>query len=466
MTEVSDSNDNQSVAKTEVLTIEEVLNKNNLHIPEYQRPYKWQDFHVLKLIDDIQMQSDKLSYRLGTIVLHQTEDGLEIVDGQQRIITILLLLHAFMQSPKASNSVILTKKDRNIESLLDNFKFNSTVSKANIQKNYQVIQQEINKAEFTHHTIEFLLKQCEVVVITLNNISEAFQFFDSQNARGRDLNPHDLLKAFHLREFDNDEREIKIATVKFWEDSNSEDLALLFSKYLYRIRGWMNGRSSRFFTKSDVDIFKGVNLTSSANYPSLKALKITHYNIDDLNQQARSRLGVDEDMFSFPFQFDQTIINGRRFFEMVRYYQDFEFLRHKDQLIKKVKLKDESKKILEVISNYSGRYRTGDKYTRGVFNALLMAYYDKFGEYELSSALNKIFIWAYSMRLDYQRLSFASVDNYVLERNLFIKLKEANYPKDFLHQPLPMLNSINSRKTDEIVTLFKEMGYYNDKSNA
>lgn len=466
MTEVSYSSDGQSVAGKEVVTLDELLKKTNLHIPEYQRPYKWQDFHVLKLIDDIQTQSDKPSYRLGTIVLHKTDNRLDIVDGQQRIITILLIIHAFMQSSKASNSVVLKKTDQNIKSLLDKFEFNSTISKANIQNNYQVIQQEINKAEFTHHTIEFLLNQCEVVVITLKNISEAFQFFDSQNARGRDLNPHDLLKAFHLREFDNDEKEIKITTVKFWEDSNSEDLALLFSEYLYRIRGWMNGRSSRFFTKSDVDIFKGVNLTSSANYPSLKALKITHHNIDDLNHQVRSRLGVDEDMFSFPFQFDQTIINGRRFFEMVRYYQDFEFLRYKDQLIKTIELKPESVKILDAISNYSGRYRTGDKYTRSVFNALLMAYYDKFGEHEFSSALNKIFIWAYSMRLDYQRLSFASVDNYVLKRNLFIKLKEANYPKDFLHQPLPVLNIINSKKTDEIVTLFKEMGYYNDKSNA
>lgn len=32
------------------------------------------------------------------------------------------------------------------------------------------------------------------------DISEAFQFFDSQNARGKALYPHDLLKAYHLRE--------------------------------------------------------------------------------------------------------------------------------------------------------------------------------------------------------------------------------------------------------------------------
>ena len=52
----------------------------------------------------------------------------------------------------------------------------------------------------------------------------------------------------------------------------------------------------------------------------------------------------------------------------------------------------------------------------------------------------------------------------VSHHSLFITLKEANHPKDFLHEPLPILNDIkDSKKTDEIVTLFKEMGYYNVK---
>ena len=40
----------------------------------------------------------------------------------------------------------------------------------------------------------------EVIVITVDKESEAFQLFDSQNSRGKALYPHDLLKAYHLRE--------------------------------------------------------------------------------------------------------------------------------------------------------------------------------------------------------------------------------------------------------------------------
>ena len=129
MIEGPKSKDDQSIAKTEILTIENVLSEANLEIPEYQRPYKWQDFHVLKLIDDIQTQSDKPSYRLGTIVLHKKDNRLAIVDGQQRLITILLIIQAFKTSSKASNYVVLKKVDQNIETLLEQFKFNSTISK-------------------------------------------------------------------------------------------------------------------------------------------------------------------------------------------------------------------------------------------------------------------------------------------------------------------------------------------------
>ena len=47
----------------------------------------------------------------------------------------------------------------------------------------------------------FLLENCSVSVITMpqERLSEAFQLFDSQNNRGKSLEPHDLLKAYHLR---------------------------------------------------------------------------------------------------------------------------------------------------------------------------------------------------------------------------------------------------------------------------
>ena len=47
---------------------------------------------------------------------------------------------------------------------------------------------------------------------------DAFQFFDSQNSRGKALKPHDLLKSYHLREMVRDPEQLKIRLISDWED--------------------------------------------------------------------------------------------------------------------------------------------------------------------------------------------------------------------------------------------------------
>ena len=69
-------------------------------------------------------------------------------------------------------------------------------------------------------TTLFFYQKCQVVKVVLYDVSEAFQFFDSQNARGVDLAPHDLLKAFHLREMQNNVSEKKqTKIVETWENT-------------------------------------------------------------------------------------------------------------------------------------------------------------------------------------------------------------------------------------------------------
>jgi uncharacterized protein with ParB-like and HNH nuclease domain len=64
-----------------------------------------------------------------------------------------------------------------------------------------------------------------MVVVITKELSEAFQFFDSQNSRGKKLYPHDLLKAYHLREMNNYEVSEIIKNVKIWENMDQKDLS-------------------------------------------------------------------------------------------------------------------------------------------------------------------------------------------------------------------------------------------------
>ena len=75
----------------------------------------------------------------------------------------------------------------------------------NILSNYALFSRRIEKykGEEKERLLEYIKTNCELIVVITENLSEAFQFFDSQNARGKKLYPHDLLKAYHLREMRN-----------------------------------------------------------------------------------------------------------------------------------------------------------------------------------------------------------------------------------------------------------------------
>lgn len=461
---------NNSLTK-KIIKVRELLSDETLAIPQYQRPYKWTSKNINQLLTDIAVHKNKSAYRLGTIVFHQDGNDKNIVDGQQRTISLLLIIHALIKERKDKNRLDRQDLKKQLDDLgstmikiNSRFCFESDISKFNIHTNYLEISRIVSRADFTEELIDFLLNKCEIVTFTLNDISEAFQFFDSQNARGKDLEPHDLLKAYHLREFSESDNHLKTNTVASWENSDTTKLAALFSQYLYRIRNWSKGSSARYFSKDDIQLFKGINIETIAHYPYVEQLRITHNFIDHYNQQYERK--IDNHTLNFPFHLDQIIINGRRFFEMTNYYQkEISHIKGDLKNLQAIagieKLDGDAEIIITTINNYPGRNRTGDRYVRTIFDCLLIYYIDKFGYVEISRAIEKAFIWAYSLRLRMQVVQIASMDNYVLEsKNLFKLIKESTHPGDFINCHLSVITKNNSKKTEEIVAIFKKMKFY------
>lgn len=450
---------------SKIISVYELLMDSALDIPQYQRPYKWTGKNINQLFSDIAIHKDKSAYRLGTIVFHQESGTRNIVDGQQRTISLLLTARALIQR---NNEKQLERKDLQerllkLEQAMVNPSFTSEISQKNIHSNYLEVTRIVSRADFTEAHIDFFLNKCQVVAVALNDVSEAFQFFDSQNARGRDLEPHDLLKAYHLREFSPRDEPLKAATVAHWENSDTEELATLFSQYLYRIRNWSKGLSARYFSKADGDLFKGVNIDTVASYPYVEQLRIAHHFVDNYNGQYERK--IDSRELGFPFHLDQIIINGRRFFELISHYQG-KVARisaeswNGHELVGTEGLDGYAKTIMKTLNSYPARTRTGDCYVRAMFDCLLIYYIDKFGHADISRAIEKIFIWAYSLRLQMQVVQLASMDNHVLKNNLFRLIKDATRPADFINCSLQVLSGINSTRTDEIKALFKAMKYY------
>lgn len=88
--------------QTELLTLEKIYTDNyQFSIPSYQRPYVWSDDDVLLLFKDIKeaCRLKEPNYFIGTILSSRIEqDGeriYELIDGQQRTTTLMLMTIAF-----------------------------------------------------------------------------------------------------------------------------------------------------------------------------------------------------------------------------------------------------------------------------------------------------------------------------------------------------------------------------------
>ena len=63
--------------------ISEILKCDRLTIPSYQRPYKWNRKHIRNLFYDLRDAMEKNEYQIGSVILHENDGHLDIVDGQQ-----------------------------------------------------------------------------------------------------------------------------------------------------------------------------------------------------------------------------------------------------------------------------------------------------------------------------------------------------------------------------------------------
>lgn len=448
-----------------IVSVRKLLTTPNLQIPDYQRPYKWTAKHVGQLLDDVLHHhgSQKSAYRLGTVVLHQEKNGdLNLVDGQQRTVTLGLLARALHEQHAATNPAVAS-----LRGALGHLTFGSAVSHENLRRNYHEIQRRIG--EFAT-AIDFLLDRCQVVVVTLDDLSEAFQLFDSQNARGKDLAPHDLLKAFHLREMRHLPGADRLAAVQPWEATDQQELVKVFSEYLFRVRKWSKGESARQFTKADVDVFKGISPHEPSRYPYDRLPRYAGAYVDIYHAHYDQHL--DGHQLPYPFQLDQVVVNGQRFFELVAHYQaQLAAVCRFDELRKQVPPGSQASRLLQRLDGdeydempdekYEGRYRIGDRYVRALFECALLYYVDRFGYQELDRAIQVLFAWAYRLRLEKQSVQLASIDNHALDGvRMFRLIREAVRPADVLHVALPPVAQVKATKVGALVTLLKGMNRY------
>lgn len=414
------------MSKARVLSIDQLLGWE-LRIPPYQRPYKWTKKNITDLLLDIETSIREakkykdFKYRVGTVILYaNTEEGkptYDIVDGQQRILSFLLL------------SLCL---ERGVACSLSKHKFSSKVTQKNLHENYQAIWEwfAFAPAGMREDFKQAMKEHLEVVVLTVDEISEAFQLFDSQNSRGRALYPHDLLKAYHLRVISGKKEEER--AVEEWEAKDPKAIAELFRDYLFPIWHWARRRKCGGFTTADIDLYKGVEPDSEYAY----AYRVR-------------RTGAR-------YQITEPFPAGRDFFKMVHHYMQM----LKD-LKREIAVNPALQEVKEILIASSGRDKKntlitsaeeldealdrqpiGFRHACRLFFCALLCYYDRFGVLD-ARAMKRLFTWAMMLRVNMQHLGFASINKYAIG--------ERDPQKDQYTNVIPVLSMIvSARKHTEI----------------
>ena len=230
-------------------------------IPDYQRPYSWEEEHIKQLFDDLyefyQRRTDE-SYFLGSIVVikkdHQPQA--DVVDGQQRLTSLTILfatlanslngkykesIAKYLQQPEdlaesipAQPRLILRKRDKDFfKKYIQDLEVNKIEAltiehdcKNDAQKNIvrnalvllKAIPEKLKNEEEVFDFFKFLIQKCCLVVVSTPNQKSAFRIFSVMNNRGLDLLPTDILKADLIGKIQNNQDEY----TQKWEDLEQE----------------------------------------------------------------------------------------------------------------------------------------------------------------------------------------------------------------------------------------------------
>lgn len=293
--------------------------KSDFLIPDYQRPYAWTETECLTLWDDLfefaipENNADKFNtdeeYYLGPIVTFKNAGNkLEIIDGQQRLTTLMLLLRAFHvkflyaqdeNSVKTRESIekCIWKTDEFGKPNMNELKIDSEVAtdgdkdefltilktgtveknqKSKYAVNFRFFQQKIEEfvGSFPMYLAKFpirILNNCILLPIEADNQNTALRIFSTLNDRGMPLSDADIFKAQFYKYYTNKDqkndfiekwKELEDLSSKIFHPSSGSPMDELFTRYMYFERSKLGIKSSttealrKFYERNSYELLR------------------------------------------------------------------------------------------------------------------------------------------------------------------------------------------------------------------
>jgi uncharacterized protein with ParB-like and HNH nuclease domain len=321
-------------------TINDLLSdkKADFLIPDYQRPYAWDEEQCQTLWDDIFLFSfpdnnyeafdENEEYFLGSIVTYKNDGKSEVIDGQQRLTTLMLILRAFYDkfaNMQDKNSVLTRDRIEKCIWKTDTFgtadkntlKIDSEVatdndkeefleilrtgvvksgSKSQYVLNYQFFLKKIDDflqafPSFFPYLPARILGNCILLPIEAESQDTALRIFSTLNDRGLPLSDADIFKAQFYKyfgangnkdEFISEWKKLEEITNEVFKTSTGTPMDELFARYMYFLRAKEGIKSSttealrKFYERN-----KYQYLRQSHTIDELKALALFWESVSD-----------------------------------------------------------------------------------------------------------------------------------------------------------------------------------------
>lgn len=297
--------------------------RSDFLIPDYQRPYAWDESKCNTLWEDLftfafpnenfDNFNDEEEYFLGPIVtyLNKENNKLEVIDGQQRLTTLMLLLRAFYDKflyAQDSNTVetrkeiakCIWKTDLYGNPKMDELKIQSEVAgeedkeeflnilktgivpknyKSKYAINFKFFKEKIDDFALRYSMFvsifpQIIMRNCILLPIEADKQETALRIFSTLNDRGMPLSDADIFKAQlykyytdkgNKQDFIDKWKELEQQCSKLFKDLSGSPMDELFTKYMYyeRAKLGISGSTTealrKFYEKDNYSLLKNEN---------------------------------------------------------------------------------------------------------------------------------------------------------------------------------------------------------------
>ena len=357
----------ESVFTPENCTINQILGDRAsfYNIPNYQRPYSWNNEQLDTLWDDLtdayNNKDKQKEYFLGAIIVipspDSTDERFDVIDGQQRITSLIILFATlFAIDPDLDQETKDTIADCVISIITKNHRLSVKLLTHADQQNYfervitntaELLQQTYNKTERNNNKylnaalvfserikecsnmdmegfITYILNNVHIIRIKCSNQQFAIKLFRIINTRGLNLSEADLIKSFLLSTLPQPKHNQfishwnKILTIiDQADDVNLDNILLAFEYYL------LASNPKRSLSEEIEGVFMKEYRKEGANDFLLNLEKFADGYIQTL-----------EDYHNFPFRYLKHQIYWRPILSAAK-FKDYSRQRQLSEILKK-----------------------------------------------------------------------------------------------------------------------------------